>query len=114
MVLGCRLLVPNPEKKKGRFNLGRWSVPVNLIGFLWALFAMFAFILPTSWPITSKFFFFFSRKHHNNLFFNFLGDTFNYAGVGLIVVIMTTVIFWMGWGRYHYEGPKAMSDEIGE
>ncbi|GAA5795239.1 hypothetical protein HPULCUR_000594 [Helicostylum pulchrum] len=94
MVLGCRLIVPNPEKKKGRFNLGRWSVLVNLIGFLWAIFAMFAFILPTSWPITS--------------------DTFNYAGVGLIVVIMTTVIFWMGWGRYHYEGPKAMSDEIGE
>jgi hypothetical protein len=41
-----------------------------------------------------------------------VGETFNYAGVGLIVVILMTVTFWLGWGRYHYEGPKAMSDEI--
>jgi hypothetical protein len=92
MVLGCRLIAPDPEKKKGRFHLGRWSVPINIIGFSWAVFVIFAFILPTSWPITS--------------------DTFNYAGVGLVLVVMTVVSFWLGWGRYHYEGPKAMTDEI--
>jgi hypothetical protein len=46
------------------------------------------------------------------LFFGFIGDNFNYAGVGLIIVILATVTIWVGWGRYHYEGPKAMSDEL--
>ncbi|KAL9545382.1 hypothetical protein MBANPS3_007174 [Mucor bainieri] len=92
MVLGCRLIAPDPEKKKGRFHLGRWSAPINIVGFSWAVFAIFAFVLPTSWPITS--------------------DTFNYAGVGLVLVVMTVVSFWVGWGRYHYEGPKAMTDDI--
>jgi hypothetical protein len=54
MVLGCRLIAPDPEKKKGRFNLGIWSTPITMIGFFWAVFAMLAFILPTSWPITGK------------------------------------------------------------
>ncbi|KAL0139284.1 amino acid/polyamine transporter I [Mucor lusitanicus] len=92
MVLGCRLIAPDPDKKKGRFHLGRWSAPINIIGFSWAVFAIFAFVLPTSWPMTS--------------------DTFNYAGVGLVLVVMTVVSFWLGWGRYHYEGPKAMTDDI--
>lgn len=52
MVLGCRLLVPT--KRKGRFNLGKWSLPINMIGFTWATFAIIAFALPTSWPITGK------------------------------------------------------------
>ena len=42
----------------------------------------------------------------------FIGENFNYAGVCLILVVITTVTFWIGWGRFHYEGPKAMSDEI--
>lgn len=52
IVLGCRLMVPDSEKRKGRFNLGRWSRPVNIIGLLWAFFATLAFTLPTNWPIT--------------------------------------------------------------
>lgn len=54
MVLGSRLIAPDPEKKKGRFNLGRYSMPITLIGFSWAVFAIFAFVLPTSWPMTGK------------------------------------------------------------
>ncbi|KAI7890089.1 amino acid/polyamine transporter I [Mucor mucedo] len=90
MVLGCRLIAP--DKKRGRFSLGRWSRAINFIGFFWAVFAMLAFILPTSWPITA--------------------NTFNYAGLGLIVVITATVTFWIGWGKAHYEGPKAMTDDL--
>jgi hypothetical protein len=52
MVLGCRLIAPDPDKKKGRFSLGKWSIPITLIGFSWAIFAIFAFVLPTSWPVT--------------------------------------------------------------
>ncbi|CAO3672146.1 unnamed protein product [Rhizopus stolonifer] len=50
MVLGCSLM--NPTKKRGRFNLGRWGYLVNVIGFSWTIFAVFAFLLPTSYPFS--------------------------------------------------------------
>lgn len=50
MVLGCRLI--DQRKRKGRFDLGKWSFPINLLAFFYTLFAVFAFLLPTSWPIT--------------------------------------------------------------
>lgn len=62
-----------PEEKKGRFNLGRWSRPVTLIGFLWTAFAMFAFILPTSWPITGIAGYF---GHKKQLLMKFLSEYF--------------------------------------
>jgi hypothetical protein len=108
MVLGCRLLAS--EKKKGRFNLGKWSTPITMVGFSWAVFAILAFVLPTSWPMTGIYKEKAYRTHYTEL--SLIGDTFNYAGVGFIIVILTTVSFWLGWGRYHYEGPKAMNDEI--
>ncbi|KAI8875851.1 amino acid transporter [Backusella circina FSU 941] len=89
IVLGCRLIVPDSEKRKGRFNLGRWSRPVNIIGLFWAFFATLAFTLPTNWPITA--------------------DDANYAGLSLVVVIGMTVLFWFGWGRHNYSGPKFKS-----
>ncbi|KAI8986028.1 amino acid/polyamine transporter I [Pilobolus umbonatus] len=92
IVLGCKLLVPDSEKKKGRFNLGSWSYAVNVIGFCWTTFAVIAFTLPTSWPIE--------------------GVNANYAGIALIIVISMTMLFWNQWGRYHYVGPKALNDVI--
>ncbi|KAI8984585.1 amino acid/polyamine transporter I [Mycotypha africana] len=91
MVLGSRLLAPEMLGRKGRFSLGRWSKPITLIGFSWAVFATLAFILPTEWPITSK--------------------NFNYAGLGLLFVLLFAATFWCGWGKYHYHGPQASNDE---
>ncbi|KAI7907454.1 amino acid transporter [Cokeromyces recurvatus] len=88
MVLGCRLIVQSP--KKGKFNLGEWSTFITFIGFLWTVFAVFAFIIPTSWPMTNS--------------------NANYAGIGLITVITITILFWLGWGKCHYTGPKSMTD----
>ncbi|RCH83512.1 hypothetical protein CU097_005529 [Rhizopus azygosporus] len=53
MVLGCRLL--DSGKKKGRFHLGKWSYFINVLAFTWTAFAVCAFMLPTSWPITCKY-----------------------------------------------------------
>ncbi|KAI8877537.1 amino acid transporter [Backusella circina FSU 941] len=89
LVLGCRLLTK--DTRKGRFNLGKWSVPITVAGFLWAVFAVIAFMLPTSWPVRY--------------------DNANYAGVATSIVIFITVVFWFGWGQYHYHGPKATNDE---
>lgn len=69
MVLGCRLIAPDPEKKKGRFNLGKFSTPITMIGFFWAVFAVLAFVLPTSWPITGTIQLSFITVIRINLFF---------------------------------------------
>ncbi|KAI8075846.1 amino acid/polyamine transporter I [Gilbertella persicaria] len=95
MVLGSRLLyiiASDQSQKKGKINLGKYSTLITFMGFLWSVFAVCAFVLPFSWPMTS--------------------DNFNYAGVGLITVIMTTLLFWLGWGRFYYNGPKATSDQF--
>ncbi|KAI8369508.1 amino acid/polyamine transporter I [Radiomyces spectabilis] len=88
LVLGCRLGVS--IERQGRFSLGRYSTPITWIGFLWATYAIFAFMLPTAWPIEA-----------NNA---------NYAGLGLFIVAGTTYCFWLGWGRFHYVGPTVMND----
>ncbi|KAG0947763.1 hypothetical protein G6F57_009287 [Rhizopus arrhizus] len=90
MVLGCRLI--DQRKRKGRFDLGKWSFPINLLAFFYTLFAVFAFLLPTSWPIT--------------------WDTANYSGVGLLMITLTTGFFWFMWGQYRYQGPLDTSDDV--
>ncbi|KAL0090132.1 amino acid/polyamine transporter I [Phycomyces blakesleeanus] len=90
IVLACRLVAPQPIK--GRFSLGRWSRPVTYISLAWTMFAVLAFLLPTSWPIQA-----------NNA---------NFAGLGLLIVLGSTFACWIGWGRYHYTGPRATTDDI--
>ncbi|KAG0192542.1 hypothetical protein DFQ28_008780 [Apophysomyces sp. BC1034] len=88
IVLGSRLL---SNSGQGRFSLGRWSKPITCIGFLWAVIAVVAFALPTRWPIRAT--------------------DVNVAGVGLLAIMLTTLCVWIGWGQYHYVGPRASNDE---
>ncbi|KAI7863185.1 amino acid/polyamine transporter I [Spinellus fusiger] len=90
IVFACRLIAPRPIK--GRFSLGTWSLPVTCISLIWTVFAVFAFMMPTSWPMRV--------------------DSANFSSVGLLIVVGSTVAFWLGWGRYHYTGPRASSDDI--
>ncbi|CEG64167.1 hypothetical protein RMATCC62417_01195 [Rhizopus microsporus] len=90
MVLGCRLL--DSGKKKGRFHLGKWSYFINVLAFTWTAFAVCAFMLPTSWPIT--------------------WDNANYSGVAFAMVTMLTALFWFTWGRRYYHGPLETNDDI--
>ncbi|ORE01792.1 hypothetical protein BCV72DRAFT_252868 [Rhizopus microsporus var. microsporus] len=90
MVLGCRLL--DSGKKKGRFHLGKWSYFINILAFTWTAFAVCAFMLPTSWPIT--------------------WDNANYSGVAFAMVTILTALFWFTWGRCYYHGPLETNDDI--
>ncbi|CAO3600391.1 unnamed protein product [Absidia cylindrospora] len=72
ITLGCKLFI-GTGNKKGRFHLGRFSKPVNIIGFIWALCAVVAFALPTQWPVTVS--------------------NANYAGLALCVVVCLSC--WM-------------------
>ncbi|KAI7848415.1 amino acid/polyamine transporter I [Circinella umbellata] len=92
MVLGCRLAVKPYLTRKGRFSLGRLSTPVTWIAFIWALFAVFVFTLPTELPIVAS--------------------NFNYSSVALLASIVLTLTFWYTYGAKHYVGPRAANDDI--
>ncbi|KAI9280158.1 amino acid/polyamine transporter I [Umbelopsis sp. AD052] len=85
IVLLCRLIVP--IKVRGRFSLGAFSTVITALGFIWTIFAVIAFILPTRWPITV--------------------DNFNYASLGVTGVILFTLLNWWFWAKDHYHGPTA-------
>ncbi|KAI9322095.1 amino acid/polyamine transporter I [Dichotomocladium elegans] len=91
IVLGCRIAVQPYLKTRGRFSLGKFSQPVTIIAFAWTLVAVCIFTLPTMWPVEAS--------------------NFNYSVVAFLGAILTTLIFWIGWGRKHYVGPRAGSDE---
>ncbi|KAI7876352.1 amino acid transporter, partial [Lichtheimia hyalospora FSU 10163] len=90
ILLGCRLAVKPYLKERGRFSLGKWSGPVTWIAFTWSVIAVCIFTMPTVWPIQAS--------------------TFNYSAVALLGAIMTTLMFWYGWGRDNYIGPRDQSE----
>ncbi|KAG2181230.1 hypothetical protein INT43_008813 [Umbelopsis isabellina] len=83
IVLLCKLLVP--IKVRGPFHLGMFSFPVTVLGFIWSVFAVVAFVLPTRWPVTI--------------------DNFNYASVGVTTLLVFTLANWWLWARHKYHGP---------
>ncbi|ORY99201.1 amino acid/polyamine transporter I [Syncephalastrum racemosum] len=91
MVMGCRLITNPSILEKGRFNIGWFSRPATLIAFAWTCFAVFIFMLPTSWPIEFA--------------------TFNWSGIAGFAVVGVNLCLWYSWGRYHYTGPRASNDE---
>jgi hypothetical protein len=47
-----RLLVREEDFVRGPFHLGRWSKPIAVVAFCWAVFACIMFILPPVLPVT--------------------------------------------------------------
>ncbi|KAI8326795.1 amino acid/polyamine transporter I, partial [Choanephora cucurbitarum] len=93
MVLGCRLFyITTIGHDQGRFHLGKYSLWVTWIGFLWTCFAVFAFTLPANWPLVA--------------------NTMNYAGIAWICTLSVTCLTWLLWGQFFYYGPRAMHDGI--
>ncbi|MET7794630.1 amino acid permease, partial [Micrococcus luteus] len=69
----------------GPWNLGRWSKPVGWTAVAWVVFVTVLFCLPQVSPITS--------------------DSFNYAGVALLAVLVLAWVLWLTRGRRHYKIP---------
>ncbi|MFJ3956696.1 amino acid permease [Arthrobacter sp. NPDC090010] len=66
----------------GRWNLGRWSTVIGWIAVVWVVFIIILFILPPVTPITV--------------------DTFNYAPIAVVVVLLIATALWFTNGRKHF------------
>ena len=69
----------NPTFTPGPWNLGKWSPVIGWIAVGWVLFICILFVLPPASPVTLQ--------------------TFNYAPVAVIVVVIIAVVTWQAWGK---------------
>lgn len=82
------------EKKPlhfGPFSLGKFGLPVNILGILWGIFTVAFVILPKEMPATAA--------------------NMNYAPVVFGAALIFSLTLWIVWGRKVYHGPV---NELGE
>ena len=72
----------NPDFKPGPFQLGKWSPLIGWIAVVWVVFICILFILPPVAPITA--------------------DTFNYAPIAVVFVLVFSVVTWFIGGKKHF------------
>jgi amino acid permease (GABA permease) len=66
----------------GPFSLGRWSPIVGWIAVVWVVFICILFVLPPLSPVNI--------------------NTFNYAPVAVVVVIILAIVLWFARGRKNF------------
>jgi amino acid permease (GABA permease) len=72
----------NPQFRTGAWHLGRWSAPLGWVAVVWVVFIVILFMLPQYAPGT--------------------GDTFNYAPVAVLAVLLLATAIWFARGRHHF------------
>lgn len=71
----------------GPWQLGRWSAVIGWIAVVWVVLICVLFVLPPSEPITV--------------------DSFNYAPIAVVVVLLFATVTWFAAGREHFmQGKK--------
>ncbi len=77
----------NPEFTPGPWNLGRWSAVIGWIAVVWVVFICILFVLPPVAPVTV--------------------ETFNYAPIAVLVVVVFAVVSWFVSGKKNFmNGPQ--------
>jgi amino acid transporter len=79
-------LLQGDRFQRGPWHLGRWSKPVGWVAVVWIAFIAVLFVLPQAAPITI--------------------NTFNYALVAVLVVLLGTGIWWLMSARHWFKGPR--------
>ena len=74
----------NPDFTVGPWNLGRWSAVIGWVAVAWVCFIVILFMLPAYSPGTWG------------------SDTFNYAPVAVLVVLVFSTGTWFLGGRQHF------------
>lgn len=72
----------NPDFRQGVWNLGRWSGVIGWIAVAWVVFIVILFMLPPANPITV--------------------NSFNYAPIAVLAVLLFATIMWFAKGRHHF------------
>lgn len=70
---------------RGRWSLGKWGVPVNVLGLTYVTFTFFWSLWPWTTPYTA--------------------DSFNWSVVVLGGVIVLSLVMYVFHGRFVYKGP---------
>ena len=72
----------NKGFEPGPWNLGKWSGPIGWIAVVWVVFICILFVLPPVSPITA--------------------DSFNYAPIAVVFVVVLATVLWFAKGRKHF------------
>ncbi len=72
----------HPEFQVGPWHLGRWSPLVGWVAVAWVIFICILFVLPPVSPITV--------------------DSFNYAPIAVVAVLLWATFTWIVGGRKHF------------
>jgi choline transport protein len=85
------------HRLEGPYSLGRLSLPLNIIGFLFLVFASITFNLPTVSPVDS--------------------ENMNYTSAAVGVVMLISAVTWFATGRKRFTGPdqgRLLEVDVGE
>ncbi|KAI9321379.1 amino acid/polyamine transporter I [Dichotomocladium elegans] len=86
----CRLIWKRHDMPKGRFDLGIWSLPINILAVLWILFFGTVLCIPSINPVSP--------------------DTMNWSCLMIGAVVMLCLTFWFFSGRKTFRGPKETAE----
>lgn len=87
---------PNPAVKNigGAYSLGRFSVPLNILGLVYLLFIAITCNFPTKSPVTP--------------------ENMNYTSAAVGIIMLIAGITWITTGRKQFRGPESGGVMIGE
>lgn len=75
-----------PRMIPGPYSLGTWSIPLNIIGLIFLLFASITFNFPIFSPVNK--------------------DNMNYTSAAIGVIALISIVTWLTTGRKHFTGPR--------
>lgn len=81
-----RVTVGASDWRPGKWNLGRWSLPVAWIATVWQIASSVIFFLPLNYPVTSK--------------------NMNYTVVVVVGTLLIASLYWFVSARKFFVGPK--------
>lgn len=82
------------DYQPGPWSLGRWRRPIKYIAVVYVAIITFVFCLPQSTPMTT--------------------DSFNYAGISLLVALLLALVTWLARGKKAYQLTAARVGQPGE
>ncbi|KAL9085183.1 MAG: hypothetical protein Q9165_007714 [Trypethelium subeluteriae] len=78
-------LIGQKHDLEGPWSLGRYGLPLNVVGLLFLLYAIISFNFPSLYPVTS--------------------ENMNYTSAAVGVIMFISLVTWITTGRKHYTGP---------
>lgn len=79
-------ILGHKQKLEGPYSLGKYGLTLNMIGFLFLMYATITFNFPSLYPVTS--------------------ENMNYTSAAIGVIMCISLITWITTGRRHYTGPE--------